>query len=352
MTAAALLGLALASDPFSLEWTAPDGCPTSDAITERIAAAVGDVEGPPLRARAEIVELEDQTFSLTLTLGREGEPEGLRTLEGPTCVAVSDAAILIVAIAIDPNAASALTPPDDSIDPIVPAQVPAPPPEEPEEPEEPPPEEPEEPPPEEPEEPPPAEPRDPTPTSTPAPVPEPARQLAVDLAGNFGVGLGILPSVGGALGLHTALHGPLWRIELGATYETPRETSAASTPDVRGAFQLWSVDLRGCPVLGRNTLTVPLCLGVRAGLMHGVGRGVADPAAAASPWVAVSAAPTLLWRPRSVADQRLLLGVRAEASVSLTRPGFATTAGSTSTEVYEAGPVGGQVGALVGVRLR
>jgi hypothetical protein len=63
----------------------------------------------------------------------------------------------------------------------------------------------------------------------------------------------------------------------------------------------------------------------------------------------VSFAPTLLWRPPTVAGGRLILGARGELSVSLTAPGFATTQGNA---VFEGGPLGGQFSALVGFSLR
>ena len=176
--------------------------------------------------------------------------------------------------------------------------------------------------------------------------------LHLDAALGGGLAVGTLPSLGAAVGLHLALHRPRWRVELGATYETPREAAAPSNPDVRGRFQLWSVDARGCPVLGRAALTVPLCVGLRVGLMHGVAVDLPARNPASSPWVAASLAPTLLWRPPTVAGGRLLLGLRAEGSVSVTRPGFSTTADESATQVFRAGLLGGQFGALLGFTLR
>ena len=84
--------------------------------------------------------------------------------------------------------------------------------------------------------------------------------------------------------------------------------------------------------------------------MHGAGRGaLASRNSAASPWVAASLAPTLLWRPPTVAGGRLLFGARAEGSVSVTRPGFKTTVGG---QLLEAGPLGGQFSVLLGFALR
>ena len=343
MTGALLLALAFAGDPFSLDWAAPPGCPTGEAVYARIAAAIGAVEGPTLQARAEIEQHGDGTFGLTLALSRRGEPEGTRTLQGPTCEAVSDAAILIVAIAIDPDAAEALAPdpePEPSPEPE-PEPVPEPSPE-------PPPEPIPEPPPEPIPEPQPV----PEPDAAPAPPRPAGPPLRVDGVLGGGLAVGTLPSLGGGVSLHFALHRPRWRVELGATYETPRETAAVDDPAIRGRFQLWSLDARGCPVFGRDALTFPLCVGMRAGLMHGAAVNLPVRTPAASLWVAASLAPTLLWRPPSVAGGRLLLGLRAEGSVSLTRPGFSTVAGAETTKVFDGGPIGGQFGALLGFAVR
>ncbi len=344
MSSGLLLASLLLGDPFTLEWTAPDGCPTQDDVQQRLAAALEATAGPPLDARAVIVATQDEQFRLELSLGRDGVTEGTRILEGETCAEVSDAAVLIVAIAIDPNAAEALIPLEPEPEPAAapdPAVVP---------------------------EPAPAAEPEPEPETATQPVPEPAAvtqpgaapvltapvprlAVRVDAAIGGGLDVGILPSVGGVLSVLAALHGPLWRAEFGASYATPRERSAPSNPEVGGRFQLWSVDVRGCPVLGGEAVTVPLCIGVRAGLMHGAGRGAGlqSNTAAASPWVAASLVPTLLWRPPAVAGGRLLLGARAEASVSLTRPGFSTAQGGP---LFEAGAVGGQFSALLGFALR
>lgn len=342
MIEALLLGSVLASDPFTLEWTAPAGCPSEDDARGRIAAALGEVDAPTLRAQASITQTEDGMFALALTLGRDGEPPGTRTLEGASCAEVADAAVLVIAIAIDPNAAAALLEPE----PTVPEPPPVPPEPDPEPKPEPDPEPDPTPPPE------PTPPREPATHSTPgraAPPSDPSLDLGVDTLVQGGAALGVLPSASGMVGVHVALHGSRWRAEVGGTYETPTNTTAPGNSDVGGRFQLWSVDVRGCPVLGRAAVAVPLCLGFRAGQMHGAGRGSLERADAASPWLGVSFAPTLLWRPPTVAGGRLILGARGELSVSLTAPGFATTQGNA---VFEGGPLGGQFSALVGFSLR
>ncbi|MGH1348402.1 MAG: hypothetical protein ACRBN8_43015 [Nannocystales bacterium] len=335
MIAGAVLASMLVAEPFTLEWTAPQGCPAQDEAKQRLAAALGETSGSPLDARAVITETSDARFQLALTLSRDGEAAGTRTLEGETCAEVSDAALLIVAIAIDPNAAEALT----ATEPV-PEPEPEPEPEpipEPEPVAEPEPEPVPEPEPE------------PEPEPDLEPVPTPPVPVGVDLVLGGGFGLGVLPSVGGVVDLHVAARIRRWRIELGATYETPREQTSSSDPTVGGRFFVWSVDARACPVFGRNALTVPLCVGARAGLMHGTGIGDLESDSAASPWVGASVAPTLLWRPPAAADGRLILGARAEGSVSLTRPGFETTG---QTPLFEGGPLGGQFGVLLGFALR
>ena len=193
------------------------------------------------------------------------------------------------------------------------------------------------------------------PPANPETDPPPARNRpsrpkpGVDLLAAGGVGFGILPTVTGTVGVQAALLGARWRIELGGTYETPTSSSAPTRPELGARAQLWSVEARGCGTLGRSAISVPLCGGVRAGLLHAEGTGALETTdRAASPWIALSVAPTVLWRP-AFANARLLLGARAEASVSLTRPGFSTAQGST---ILEGGAVGGQFTALIGYAVR
>ncbi|MBV1860431.1 MAG: hypothetical protein KUG77_18605, partial [Nannocystaceae bacterium] len=112
-----VLAVMLAGEPFTLQWTAPQACPAQDEAQQRLTAALGTTTGPPLDARAVITETEEGSFQLALTLSRDGITEGTRTLVGESCSEVSDAALLIVAIAIDPNAADALLPPEPEPEP-------------------------------------------------------------------------------------------------------------------------------------------------------------------------------------------------------------------------------------------
>ncbi|MEM6293257.1 MAG: hypothetical protein AAGA54_18440 [Myxococcota bacterium] len=362
--------LGLFGSPLELEWDAPDTCPTAAAIEARVREAVGETQGPPLRASARITSATQGSFTVDLTLAQDDGPPARRSVSGATCAEVSDAAVLILVIAIDPDAAAALPPPGSD-----PGSEPA----------------------AEPDPPPPDDGRDtmgvpepertipdPAPTDTQdpgsVPAPEPATvtppsaprsdpgseppsngepedastrappaRLGLDILAGGGLALGVLPTATGFVGLHAALVGKRWRAELGGAYEAPVDATAPGRSELGARAQLWSVDARGCATLGRARLSVPLCGGIRVGLLHAEGTGALQTSdRAASPWVAVSAAPTLLWRP-TFARERLVLGARAEASVSLTRPGFATAQGSS---VLEGGPIGGQFSALIGYALR
>jgi hypothetical protein len=99
---AALLG-AHATAPARLTWDAPDSCPDevhARSTIERLLGGATPVEGPgaPLSAHVRI-EADGPPFVAHVRLGEAGE----RKIEAVSCAQVADAALLIVAMAIDPR---------------------------------------------------------------------------------------------------------------------------------------------------------------------------------------------------------------------------------------------------------
>ena len=90
-----------------LEWSAPARCPTASAVQERLTRALVDSAADPrgLRARASVTEDEGGVLTLVLELERDDGPVGQRTLQASDCNELATAAVLIVALAVDPNAA-------------------------------------------------------------------------------------------------------------------------------------------------------------------------------------------------------------------------------------------------------
>ncbi|WP_438019786.1 hypothetical protein WMF18_12285 [Sorangium sp. So ce315] len=92
-----------------LDWAAPDACADGGRVLAEIeqrlgrpAAAQG---GPRLRARAEVSQNARGSWDLRLTTTL-GEATSSRDLHGETCAELASAAALIIALALDPEAAA------------------------------------------------------------------------------------------------------------------------------------------------------------------------------------------------------------------------------------------------------
>ena len=350
LSLAALLLLAPA-EGLRLDWQAPAGCPDGEALRARVVDLVGAeaTRQTNLGARARVKGRAGR-WTLELALEREGG-EDRRTLGDPDCRALAEAAALVLAVAIDPQAKFAGPVPEDSpaADPAVPPDslVPLPPGE----------------PAPEPTVPPVASdmsvdtanvaspaiaaPPEPVPKASPAPRP---RQLQLGL--RLGAGLGftrLLPGPHAALDLGLGLEGRGWRVEIAGLFVPPVRGVAASDPGIGGVFRLGAGELRGCGVPGPRDrpLVFPLCVGLQFGAMHGRGTsGLPVPLAARSPWIATRFGGALRWRPR---DGRVGLWLGLDAIVALTRPAFVTAGG---VQVHEAARLGGQASLGLEVRLR
>jgi hypothetical protein len=111
----------------ALAWDAPEGCPTRAEILESVARVVGvpgvnqdrDLLDANVRVR---VGVEGAAWRGDVTMVTKGESSA-RHVEGQSCREVSDALVLIIALAINPEAVSSLSAPI----PPVPSTVPPPP---------------------------------------------------------------------------------------------------------------------------------------------------------------------------------------------------------------------------------
>lgn len=92
---------AIAAVPgLTLSWSAPAGCPTSSQVEDAVARQLnGATAEPPLTVTARVAQLEGRwQVALSNSLGGE------RTLSGSSCSAVSSAAVVVVALMVDPLA--------------------------------------------------------------------------------------------------------------------------------------------------------------------------------------------------------------------------------------------------------
>jgi hypothetical protein len=274
--------------PLALEWRAPESCPSPREVVGAVTRLVTDRGTKPLEVSVAITTEAD---------GYEAEVRfggGTRALRGSSCREVTEAVVVLLALAIDPDAqtsSSGLAPESG------PPQAPAP-----------------------------------TPTATPnrtAPrAPTPATHARVPRRtaartdpvtkpwrlGGFAhlVGeLGMLP--GAALGASAgarASSSPGF-VELAALGLLPRTETLASNPNQGGHMYFLGAALSGCWAPGNPEMLFG-CLGFEAGRLTGIGFGADRETTGHAPWLAPTARAVL----------RLPLGGNTafEASLGLAAP--------------------------------
>jgi len=89
-----------------LLWEAPPGCPSGEHVLSEVRRLVANSPDKSLRARA-TVTADQGGFRVRIEL--EGGAQGARTLRAPSCESVARATALIVALAVDPQAAAILS---------------------------------------------------------------------------------------------------------------------------------------------------------------------------------------------------------------------------------------------------
>lgn len=376
------LGLALSLAPeqprrVTLDWRAPAVCPGPAAVRaeiDELLAGAGDspAGAETVRASGRVFARNQATWAIAIELTIDGE-RSRREIEGASCQALTSAAAFIIATAVDPRVATrpppAVPPSTDTVDPPV-AADPEPPGTDPE-------------PPSAGQEPSLASDRpgdaddpgsdastrvpapveaagdraDPTPTpgpSTPAPGPEAPpttpddarpRRPRLALGTMAGVGFGPTPRVAAVLGLGVAAVGRAWRVALHGEYWTPSTATSSVNPAVGVQVQAWDLVVRGCGVLRRGRVEVPLCGGLGAGALRGRGTGdLATRRAASAGWIRVLGGPGVLF----AVTPRVAVGARVDGSLTLAGGAFRT---EPSGRAYEPrlGAVSG--GALLEFRL-
>lgn len=94
-----------AQETLALGWDAPEVCPEGDSIREEVTRLLGGAipeQDESVQAHGVMTEVEG-AFRLTLSTS-VGDVEGERTLEGESCEELGQAAALILALMIDPEA--------------------------------------------------------------------------------------------------------------------------------------------------------------------------------------------------------------------------------------------------------
>jgi hypothetical protein len=144
--------------------------------------------------------------------------------------------------------------------------------------------------------------------------------LSIHGGGGYGPTAGPHASVGGRVGLL----GERWRVDVAARWSTPRRETLVSAI---GSFDAWVIEARGCFVPIAGPVELPLCPGLELGSVRG--RGLAptpNPTTSTFLWLAPSLSQGLAWAP----VPRFALGVELGLVVPLTRGRFAV--GGTEIE--------------------
>jgi hypothetical protein len=263
-------------DPrFELSWDVPLGCPDQEAAERALRDYLGERSAARKGSHAtevtvEIESLDHGRFHAHIDLDSD-EGSGERTFEGQGCAHVAEAAILIVAMAIDPEGTAArLDQPSDRAD-----------------------------------------------------VGQGATQangpLRVALGLHLDGDLGSLPSptvgAGPSLGLRL---GRLQIDALGTAY-LPQTTVRGPTAKGGGELWLYTAGIRACYSLLQDTrdgLGFGPCLGGDGGLVYGRGQGLARERSQSQFWGAAFIGLGML----EVVLQRWEFGLTAEAGLPLHRP--------------------------------
>jgi hypothetical protein len=157
------------------------------------------------------------------------------------------------------------------------------------------------------------------------PVPPPPKFGGDDLEAlvrpEFGIGTGVLPSLGfgvaGALGMRGRTLP--WRAEMAGSYWLARTVTLGGDTTAGGRLWLGSGLLRGCYEPRRKRASFPVCAGVELGAIVGEGQGaVVRRRRDVQLWVGGLAGGGVTWAP----IRRVAIVGRAELVLNLRRPGW------------------------------
>jgi hypothetical protein len=279
----------------TLTWAAPAGCPTeaeARAAMERlIGRPLRGESGKQAEVRIAIASAGERAWKARVTIaGSDDAAPQERLIDGETCAAAADAAIVAAALAIEPPA-----PPPPAPAPPPPAPAPPPPAPKPQAP---------------------AEPPEP-------PADRPAGQtsrllLRPGMRVLAGVDFGSLPAPSPGVEIAALLSFGDNRVELRGAAWMSQETTLSFRPATGATFSLFVGGARYCRTFFRVVLELAGCAGLEAGALRGKGFGVMLPGAATSPWIAPGLGLLGLWSISS----RFAISFGAEGLVPAARPSF------------------------------
>lgn len=282
-------------DELKLQWSAPASCPQSAAVRAEVDRNLARTEfGDEVRDVVIEGAIAAKGDGWTLQVRAElpaGRVE--RTVEGPACEDLAQAAGLIIAVTLDPLRVSQLTrsAPDPEPEPLPPPDPETPPELE-------------------------LEPvRPPPPAIEPQPEPAPRRAFDVRLGavGEFGT----LDALRGGGWLSIGLAWRWVRVDIAAQYVAPRRFRPFDgSPEAGVRVQQAGGAARGCVIPTQGALAFATCVGFEAGFMRGQGIGLETAQTNSAPWLAATLGPEISW----VSSGHFGLWAAADATLHFVRP--------------------------------
>jgi hypothetical protein len=223
-------GPASPPSPVELSWDAPAGCPNAETVRGGIARGVPSAPGGVARVRAAVVvrQVEAERWRASVDL-HGADWAASRTLTGPTCDTVADAAGLVIVLALA----------TELHEREVVVEAPPPPP----------------------------------PRPPPAP---PAQVVSSPSSPIVTVGAladaGTLPSATPGLALGLGWHAVRARLELRGAFFSPQSATLAAPPGAGASVSLLAASLHGC-FLSRGALFWGPCVEAGAERLSGAGFG-------------------------------------------------------------------------------
>lgn len=252
----------------NLVFDAPEECPREnefrDVLERHLEANSQLDEAFTLTVRITRENDESNAFVLELNLQSQME-EGRRRLVSRDCAALVDAAVVVVALALEPNF-------EEHTEELT---------EEHTEQEEPPVE-----------------------TSPPR---SPDRSRAIRLSGWIvaRLSVGALPAPAAGVSTGLALDYSRLRVELGFLWYPSSQGYISGSDEAGGDFSVFSAEARICVDTFYRALTLMFCGGLEAGQTRAVGFGVSQPGEGSALWIAPEVSALFIWRPVSVFALRL-----------------------------------------------
>jgi hypothetical protein len=163
------------------------------------------------------------------------------------------------------------------------------------------------------------------------PVAEPATlRYSLSALGLFGTG--VLPDVGAGTGIHATLGPRRFRMAAEGAYWLSRFRALEGRAGAGVELGTWSVALRGCGIPVTGDVTLSLCVGPVVGDMYGTGSGLSNPRTVHDHWSAVSAETSVALASR--AGVMTLVGL--EVQKTLETPRFGAIVDGREHQLFEA----------------